>query len=93
MRPDFGVLEFLLIMILALVVVGPKDLPRLMRSLGQIVGRVRMMAADFQGVMNAAAAEADILDAQVRTLDADARDAGRKPKARDDAPSSNVDPS
>lgn len=66
MRPDFGFAEFVFILVIALVVVGPKELPRLMRTLGQMVGKVRMLAADFQGFMNAAAAEADILDQQVK---------------------------
>ena len=45
---------------LALIVVGPKDLPGMLRSLGQHVGRLRGMARDFQRAMNDAARDADL---------------------------------
>src|SRR5215471_6566542 len=40
--------ELLVIIVVALVVVGPKDLPRLMRSVGQWAGRARAMADQFR---------------------------------------------
>ncbi|MFT4936253.1 MAG: sec-independent protein translocase protein TatB [Pseudoalteromonas distincta] len=48
MLPDIGAGELLLIGIVALVVVGPKDLPMLMRRLGQFTARLRGMAAEFR---------------------------------------------
>lgn len=48
MLPDIGAGELLLIGIVALVVVGPKDLPVLMRRLGQFTARLRGMAAEFR---------------------------------------------
>ncbi|MDO8901859.1 MAG: Sec-independent protein translocase protein TatB [Phenylobacterium sp.] len=48
MLPDIGAGELLLIGIIALVVVGPKDLPMLMRRLGQFTARLRGMAAEFR---------------------------------------------
>jgi sec-independent protein translocase protein TatB len=48
MLPDIGAGELLLIGIVALVVVGPKDLPLLMRRLGQFTARLRGMAAEFR---------------------------------------------
>lgn len=48
MLPDIGAGELLLIGIIALVVVGPKDLPLLMRRLGQFTARLRGMAAEFR---------------------------------------------
>lgn len=48
MLPDIGAGELLLIGIVALVVVGPKDLPILMRRLGQFTARLRGMAAEFR---------------------------------------------
>ena len=40
--------EYLLVAIVALVVIGPKDLPRVMRVVGQWVGRARGMARHFR---------------------------------------------
>ena len=57
---DIGWQELLVIGALALIVVGPKDLPGMLRSLGQWVGRLRGMAREFQRAMNEAAREADV---------------------------------
>lgn len=57
---DIGWQELLVIGALALIVVGPKDLPGLLRSLGQWVGKIRGMARDFQRSMNEAANQADL---------------------------------
>ncbi len=57
---DIGWQELLVIGALALIVVGPKDLPGLLRTCGQWVGKVRGMAREFQRSMNDAAREADI---------------------------------
>lgn len=57
---DIGWQELLVIGALALIVVGPKDLPSLLRSVGQWVGKVRSMARDFQRTMNDAARETEV---------------------------------
>lgn len=57
---DIGWQELLVIGALALIVVGPKDLPGMLRSFGQWVGRLRGMARDFQRAMNDAARDADL---------------------------------
>ncbi len=57
---DIGWQELLVIGALALIVVGPKDLPGLLRSVGQWVGRIRGMARDFQRTMNDAARETEM---------------------------------
>ncbi|MEM9060788.1 MAG: Sec-independent protein translocase protein TatB [Pseudomonadota bacterium] len=57
---DIGWQELLVIGALALIVVGPKDLPSLLRSVGQWVGRVRGMARDFQRAMTDAARETEM---------------------------------
>ncbi len=45
---DFSWSHILILLIVALVVVGPKDLPRLMRIVGQWVGKARSMADEFR---------------------------------------------
>lgn len=57
---DIGWSELLVIGALALIVVGPKELPRMLRTLGQYAGKARSMAREFQRSMNDAAREADL---------------------------------
>src|SRR6185295_1988662 len=45
---DFSWSHILIVLIVALVVVGPKDAPRLMRMVGQWLGKVRQMAGQFR---------------------------------------------
>lgn len=59
---DIAWSELVLIGAVALVVIGPKDLPKALRSLGEMVGKVRRMAAEFQGQFNEAMREAEIHD-------------------------------
>lgn len=46
----------------AIIVVGPKDLPGMLRSLGKTIGSVKRMAGDFQRQFNDAIKEADLDD-------------------------------
>lgn len=54
---DLGWAELLVIGIVALIVVGPKDLPVLFRQVGQFVGKAKGMAREFSSAMNDAADE------------------------------------
>jgi sec-independent protein translocase protein TatB len=54
--------EILLIGIVALIAIGPKELPGVLRSVGQMLGKVRRMASEFQGQFQEALREADIAD-------------------------------
>src|SRR6185437_4366876 len=49
-----------LIAVIALVVIGPKDLPRVMRTVGMWVGRARAVARDFQGSIDQMMREAEL---------------------------------
>ena len=57
---DLGWTELLVIGIVALIVVGPKDLPVLFRNIGKFVGRMRGMAREFSRAMNEAADDAGV---------------------------------
>ena len=54
---DLGWMELLIIGVVALIVVGPKDLPMMFKTVGNFVGKAKKMARDFQMTMNAAASE------------------------------------
>jgi sec-independent protein translocase protein TatB len=54
---DIGWGEFFLIGVVALIVVGPKELPGLFRSVGQWTGKARAMAREFQRSLEQAANE------------------------------------
>jgi sec-independent protein translocase protein TatB len=59
---DISWSEFLLIGVVALVVIGPKELPAVMRTLGQWTRKVRGMASEFQNQFQEAMREAEMAD-------------------------------
>lgn len=59
---NIGWSEFLLIGIVALVAIGPKELPGVLRMAGQWIGRARRMAAEFQGQFQEALREAEMVE-------------------------------
>lgn len=59
---DIGWSELLVVLVVALVVVGPKDLPRLMRTAGRWVARARTMANQFRASFDEMAREAELDD-------------------------------
>jgi sec-independent protein translocase protein TatB len=59
---DIGWSELLVIGIVALVVIGPKDLPKVLRALGTMMSKVRSMASEFQGQFQDAMREAELAD-------------------------------
>ncbi len=59
---DIGWSELMIIGVVALIVVGPKDLPMMFRKVGNFVGKARGMARDFQSAMNQAADESGVKD-------------------------------
>ena len=54
--------ELLVIAVVALVVIGPKDLPRVMRAIGQWVGRARGMAKHFRSGLDTMIRESELAD-------------------------------
>jgi sec-independent protein translocase protein TatB len=73
---DIGWGELLVIGIVALVVIGPKELPGVLRTLGQAMNKVRRMASEFQGQFQEAMREAEMQDIKksVDELTSSARD-------------------
>jgi len=57
---DIGWSELLVIAVVAIVVVGPKDLPKLMRSFGHYAGKLRRAASDFQRQFEEAMRESEV---------------------------------
>ena len=59
---DLGFQEFILIAFVLLIVVGPKDLPKVLRSITGLVRKVKSMASDFHSGIDDLANEAEISD-------------------------------
>ncbi|HWI29399.1 MAG TPA: Sec-independent protein translocase protein TatB [Stellaceae bacterium] len=73
---DLAWSHILLIGVVALLVIGPKDLPRVLRTLGIWVGRARAIARDFQGNLDQMIREAELEEVrkeveQATTVDLD----------------------
>jgi sec-independent protein translocase protein TatB len=54
--------EFVVIGVVALIAIGPKELPGVLRMVGQTVGKIRRMANEFQGQFQEAMREAEMAD-------------------------------
>lgn len=54
--------EFLVVLIVAVVVIGPKDLPQAMYGLGKLVRKFTLLSRNFQKVMDDLMREADLQD-------------------------------
>jgi len=59
---DIGWSEFVVIAVVALIAIGPKELPGVLRMVGQWIGKARKMAAEFQGQFQEAMREAEMTD-------------------------------
>ena len=59
---DIGWSEFAVIAVVALIAIGPKELPGVLRMVGQWMGKARKMAAEFQGQFQEAMREAEMAD-------------------------------
>ena len=66
---EVGWTEMLVIAIIMIVVVGPKDLPGMLRTFGRTVAKLRSMAGDFQKQFNEALKEAELEDVK-KSVDA-----------------------
>jgi sec-independent protein translocase protein TatB len=66
---DIGWGEFLVIGIVALIAIGPKELPGVLRSLGQWMTKLRHMASEFQGQFQEAMREAEMTELKKQVED------------------------
>jgi sec-independent protein translocase protein TatB len=59
---DIGWTELMVIAVVALIAIGPKELPGVLRMVGQWIGKARKMAGEFQGQFQEAMREAEMAD-------------------------------
>ena len=59
---DIGWSELVVIAIVALIAIGPKELPGVLRAVGNYMGKIRRMASEFQGQFQEAMREAEVAD-------------------------------
>lgn len=60
MIPQLGFAEMIVLALLAIIVVGPKDLPKLMKSLGQLMAKIRSMGQEFKDAIEVIVTDEDI---------------------------------
>ena len=60
MLPSFGFGEMVVIALLAVIVVGPKDLPKVMRTMGRFMARIRMLGQEFRDAFDEMDADDEI---------------------------------
>lgn len=73
---DIGWPELMVVAVLTVLVVGPKELPRVLRTVTGIIRKIRMMAGEFQGSIDDLAREADLQDIKKQMMDANSKDIG-----------------
>lgn len=70
---DIGASELLMIVIVAVVVIGPKDLPRALRTAGKWIGKVRRTSNHFRAGVEAMIREAEMEDMEKKWAEQNAR--------------------
>jgi sec-independent protein translocase protein TatB len=74
---DLGWSEMMIILVVALLVIGPKDLPRVAREVGKWAAKARSMAREFQRSLDEMAREAELQDIKAELEKASRTDIGR----------------
>ena len=73
---DIGWSELVVIAVVALIAIGPKELPGVLRMVGQWMGKLRRMASEFQGQFNEAMREAEMDDLKKQVDELNAKASG-----------------
>lgn len=101
---DVAPTEFLLVAVVALLVIGPKELPRVMRAIGQWVGKARGIARQFRSGFDSMMREAELEEMERKWKEENERimreypqaplppDPGTPPPASDDPPPAAPEP-
>lgn len=92
---DVGSSELLLIIIVAVVVIGPKDLPRALYKIGQVVGKARAMSRHFRTGIDAMIREAEMEELQKKWAEENRRIMEQYPHAEalsESAPDAEMEP-
>ncbi len=63
---DIGAIELLVIVIVAILVIGPKDMPLAMRTAGRWIGKVRKVSSHFRTGVDAMVREAELEDMEAK---------------------------
>ena len=66
---DIGWSELVVVGLVALIVIGPKELPTVLRTAGRWMGKVKRMASEFQGQFQEALREAEVADLKQQASD------------------------
>ena len=93
---DISWSELLIVGVVALIAIGPKELPGVLRSLGHWMGKVRRMASDFQDQFREAMREAEVADLKRQFDEASAKATSADPGAIEpsaSAPAADAPPS
>ncbi|WP_100259470.1 Sec-independent protein translocase protein TatB [Qipengyuania seohaensis] len=69
---DIGAAELLLIVVVAIIVIGPKEMPRAMRTAGRWIGKLRRMSAHFRSGIDEMVRQAEIEDMEKKWADRNA---------------------
>lgn len=80
---DIGSSELLLIVVVAVVVIGPKDLPRALYKLGQIIGKGRAMTRHFRAGLDAMVREAELEELEKKWAAENARIMAEHPQVEE----------
>ncbi|MGB3738127.1 MAG: Sec-independent protein translocase protein TatB [Pontixanthobacter sp.] len=82
---DIGAIELLVVAVVAIIVIGPKDMPQAMRIAGRWVGKVRRVSAQFRSGFDAMVREAEMEDMEKTWKEQNARIMADSQTARNDA--------
>lgn len=75
---DIGWQELLVIAVVALIVIGPKDLPRALKAITQWIGKLRALANDFQRGLDDVVREAELDDLKKKLTETTSVDVARQ---------------